>query len=324
MVYIFRFVVNLLCTNLVVTCVLVPLVLADAFTDYQAVLYAVCEGVAAGVCAASVLAVLMIALDQYCAVMDPLHYHARISKARSAGLMAIAWTTSGALGVVHGLGFYPSTFAGTYSIVVFVLPFACILWMYICIYTAAHKNSKRTRISEAERTPSIRSTSSSLVNHIRYRISNASMFRYREETRAARISALVIVMILVCWFPYVGSLALHSSGLLLIPHYLHRISLTLLACGALVSPCLFAYRNQRIQREARKLMGCPFREKQYKVPRPRVQLLAEQGLLGNCVRTEGSDFVVSLPESALAVDTCRSSFSSGGSTQGTSSSLETD
>ncbi|KAJ9576179.1 hypothetical protein L9F63_007001 [Diploptera punctata] len=323
-----RFVVNLLCTNLVVTCVLVPLILADVLTDHQPVLYAVCDGIAAGVCSASVLAVLMIALDQYCAVMDPLHYHSRISKARSAGLMAITWTLSSALGVVHGLGFYPSIFAATYSVIVFVLPFSCILWMYACIYTAAHNNSKRTRISEAERTPSLRSTSSGLVNNIRYRISNASMFRYREETRAARISALVIVMVLLCWFPYVGDLAVLSSGLFLLPQYVHRVSLTLLASGTLISPCLFAYRNQRIQREARKLMGCPFREKQCKLPRPRPELLAEHGLLGNCIRTEGdrrkSDFVVNLPESALTVDTCRSSFSSGGSSQGTTSSLETD
>ncbi|PSN37165.1 hypothetical protein C0J52_20658 [Blattella germanica] len=306
-----RFVVNLLCTNLVVTCAFVPLVLIEALTEFQSILYAVSEGMAAGVCSASVLAVLLIALDQYCAVVDPLRYHSRISKGRSAGLMVATWTLSCLMGVLHGFDLYPQIFAAVYSTIVFLLPFCAILWMYVCIYTAAHKNSKRTRIAEAERTPSMRSTNSSLVSSLKYRISNASMFRYREETRAARISALVIVMALVCWLPYVAVLMLRPS--LYLPGYVQRVALTLLASGALVSPCLFAYRNKRIQRESRKLLGCPVhdRERRCRFPQRKVSLL-------------GKTEFVAIPETALVVDTCRSSFSSGGSTQGTSSSLETD
>jgi len=351
-----RFVINLLCTNLVSTCVLLPLALLNAIE------HPVGEGVATGACAASVLAVLLVSLDQYCAVVDPLRYHARISKARSVGLMLAAWSLACLFGVLHGAGEwsehddYRSTFAAIFFALVFFLPFVAILWMYVCIYSAAHNNSKRARKTgsgpvtpaehpetlnrASEEEPSVRSTMSSL----KYRISNASMFRYREETRAARVSALVIVMALVCWLPYVTVLGLHT--LTDIPRCVHYASVTLLVSAALISPCLFAYRNRRIQREARRLLGIPRRDKDghsRRLPKQPKLLPASYGhtalrltseeenkrrisFLASCVNTRhpATGEFVAIPESALVVDTCRSSFSSGGSTQGTSSTMETD
>ena len=341
-----RFVINLLCTNLVSTCVLLPVALLNAID------HPIGEGVAAAMCTASVLAVLLISLDQYCAVVDPLRYHARISKARSVGLMLAAWSMASLLGVLHGAGewsereHYRTTFAAIFFALVFFLPFVAILWMYVCIYSAAHNNSKRTRktgsgpIAPAEHPepldeePSVRSTMSSL----KYRISNASMFRYREETRAARVSALVIVMALVCWLPYVTVLGLRT--LTDIPLYVHYVSVTLLVSAALISPCLFPYRNRRIQREARRMLGIPLRNKDGRSRRPpqqqklvpALQLMAEEGnkrqisFLVSCVNVPDASKgrFMEIPESALAVDTCRSSFSSGGSTQGTSSTMEMD
>jgi predicted membrane protein len=341
-----RFVINLLCTNLVSTCVLLPVALLNAID------HPIGEGVAAAMCSASVLAVLLISLDQYCAVVDPLRYHARISKARSVGLMLAAWSMASLLGVLHGAGewservHYRTTFAAIFFALVFFLPFVAILWMYVCIYSAAHNNSKRTRktgsgpVTPAEHPepldeePSVRSTMSSL----KYRISNASMFRHREETRAARVSALVIVMALVCWLPYVTVLGLRT--LTDIPLYVQYVSVTLLLSAALISPCLFAYRNRRIQREARRLLGIPLRNKDGRSRRspqqqklmPALQLMAEEGnkrqisFLVSCVNVPDASkrVFMEIPESALAVDTCRSSFSSGGSTQGTSSTMEID
>lgn len=345
-----RFVINLLCTNLTSTCVLLPLALLNAIE------HPIGEGVAAATCVASVLAVLLISLDQYCAVVDPLRYHARISKARSVGLMLAAWSLACLLGVLHGAGEwsehddYRSTFAAIFFALVFFLPFIAILWMYVCIYSAAHTNSKRRRktgsgpITPPEQPeplprtgsdePSVRSTMISL----KYRISNASMFRYREETRAARVSALVIVMALVCWLPYVTVLGLRT--LTFIPRYVHYASITLLVSAALISPCLFAYRNRRIQREARRLLGIPRRDRERQSRRlpqqqkflPALQLMSRKGNKRQIsffvsyvnVQDPAKGEFVEIPESALAVDTSRSSFSSGGSTQGTSSTMETD
>ncbi|XP_025206001.1 5-hydroxytryptamine receptor 1A isoform X1 [Melanaphis sacchari] len=98
---------------------------------------------------------------------------------------------------------------------------------------------------------SLKSTSSSIVNHLRYRISNASMFRYREETRAAKISALVIVTAAACWTPYaVLKLSewppLFGSG---IPSPGPLAALLSLSAHAVITPILFAHRNRRVHRE---------------------------------------------------------------------------
>uniref|UniRef100_A0A1B0DAQ6 G-protein coupled receptors family 1 profile domain-containing protein n=1 Tax=Phlebotomus papatasi TaxID=29031 RepID=A0A1B0DAQ6_PHLPP len=57
----------------------------------------------------------------------------------------------------------------------------------------------------------------SYMTSIRHRLSNASsLFKYREESRAARISILVVIMFLVSYIPY-GLLVLlegHSVPLL--------------------------------------------------------------------------------------------------------------
>ncbi|XP_022162871.1 tyramine receptor tyra-2 isoform X2 [Myzus persicae] len=98
---------------------------------------------------------------------------------------------------------------------------------------------------------SLKSTSSSIVNHLRYRISNASMFRYREETRAAKISALVIVTAAACWTPYaVLKLSvwppLSGGG---IPSPGPLAALLSLSAHAVITPILFAHRNRRVHRE---------------------------------------------------------------------------
>lgn len=337
-----RFVINLLATNLLSCWILLPLILIDSVWRVSSNgMCAINQGVSTGLCAASVLSVLLIGLDQYYAVIDPLHYHSHIDNVRCAVMITASWIVSIVFGSLGGTFYggasvwyacrsnepvvpdiYLSVFCIVYSLLVFVLPFGCLCWMYVSIYTAAHKNSQRTRRngssagfytgntvaanespdysavpnstqqqqqsgattvtiqdstsqlppknvdspeqpvfvkSTLHRSPtrtSLRSTSSFIVNSLRYRISNASMFRYREETRAARISALVIVMGLVCWFPFTVVLLLNSPlWNRVVPHYISKLSLTLLASSAIITPLLFAHRNRRIQRDLRKLFG---------------------------------------------------------------------
>lgn len=90
-----RFVINLLGTNLAACCLFLPLAAVDNVLERPgAVLCSVGRAAAAGTCAASVLAVLLIAIDQYCAVVDPLRYHSRISRLRSAGKIQHERTSS--------------------------------------------------------------------------------------------------------------------------------------------------------------------------------------------------------------------------------------
>ncbi|XP_001602335.2 muscarinic acetylcholine receptor M5 [Nasonia vitripennis] len=200
-----------------------------------------------------------------------------------------------------------------------------------------------------QRAPSVKSNSHSYIHNLKYRISNGSLFKYREETRAARISALVIVMGLICWTPYVYVLLSRNLPGLSPPQEqssgLDATALGFLVLASYISPLLFGYRSRRVKRELRKFF-CFKRELSYKNNR---SLMAKKVLrrrhsgatiLGidasidnarynifNCVYgrnrwpKEKVQFV-QVPETALAVETCRSSFSSGASTQISSTSTD--
>lgn len=216
-------------------------------------------------------------------------------------------------------------------------PSSCFLTPIVTITPAPGKPGTLHRVA------SVRSTNS-YINSLKHRISNGSLFRYREETRAARISALVIVMGLICWSPYVllsmiKNLPQYSDYVF--PHEYDVLALSFLILAAYASPLLFGYRSRRVKRELRKFF-CFHRELSYKNNR---SLMAKKVLkrrhsstlsqlemdhrynIFNCVYgrsrwpKEKVQFV-QVPDTALAVETCRSSFSSGASTQISSTSTE--
>ncbi len=335
-----RFVINLLVTNLVTCWALLPRLFADNLWKKEVsaggdsgdggssmLMCAIFEGIAIGLCVACVLSVLMIGIDQYFAVIDPLRYHSSIKATTTVIMIVLSWTVAACFGVFGGLSvnqnctwyvceynnaapMLPASYQIAFSLIfvacAFVAPFAAICWIYVSICSAARENHQRTRrngssngcvqegpifdytivstIHEAgEYEPSekkkvttataaaasdlpkplhhsstkssLKSTSSSIVNSLRHRISNASMFRYREETRAARISVLVIVMALFCWLPFTLLLLVRSPllGRIVIPHYIKQIGILSLSSNAVVSPLIFAHRNRRIHRELCKL-----------------------------------------------------------------------
>ncbi|XP_053695193.1 uncharacterized protein LOC128742766 [Sabethes cyaneus] len=96
----------------------------------------------------------------------------------------------------------------------------------------------------------------SYMTSIRHRLSNASsLFKYREESRAARISILVIIMFLVSYLPY-GILVLMQGhvDLFLVSDQALLAILTVVIAN-LSSPFIFAYRNKRVRRGVRRLLG---------------------------------------------------------------------
>ncbi|XP_018330876.1 uncharacterized protein LOC108740873 isoform X2 [Agrilus planipennis] len=319
------------------------------------------------VCTASILSILLIAIDQYFAVIHSLRYHSYINKFRSGILIASSWLVSAifaVLGALTGnesniwrfcishqtqstlnhdtkteLKIINSLYAFSYCIFVIVVPFLAICMIYICIYTAAHQNSERMRRSTSgtasildsymqithnnkvpsdtglnmrrnshekekpvvEQTlPKVRSapnftvfqeqddhlmkkqelvptlvvthakvtrTSSerhNFISSLKYKISNASLFKYREETRAAKISVLVVFMVFVCYIPYGISIVLNSSVInVRSPRTYNYLCLILLILSNIISPFLFAYRNKRIQRELKKF---------FKISKPKTKI----------------------------------------------------
>ncbi|XP_044592617.1 octopamine receptor 2 isoform X2 [Cotesia glomerata] len=185
------------------------------------------------------------------------------------------------------------------------------------------------------------------INSLRHRISNGSLFKYREETRAARISALVIVMGFVCWTPFFTIVVIKTVAVNLVYHQVDVVGIGCFLLGTIVSPMLFGYRSRRIKRELRKLF-CFRRELAYKNNRSLMakkvlkrrnssftwgvdNLGGEKGgklskgfwsLYRGKVKEPAKVQFIHVPETALTVDTCRSSFSSGASTQISSTSTD--
>ncbi|KAJ8916648.1 hypothetical protein NQ315_000293 [Exocentrus adspersus] len=113
----------------------------------------------------------------------------------------------------------------------------------------------------------------SFINNLKHKISNASVFRYREETRAAKISILVILMVLVCYIPYGLTLILSSECVKAhTSQIFNYVSLILLVFSNILSPFLFGYRNKRVKREICKMFGLlpkqriPFGERPRRMP----------------------------------------------------------
>lgn len=92
------------------------------------------------------------------------------------------------------------------------------------------------------------------MTSIRHRLSNASsIFKYREESRAARISILVVIMFLISYFPY-GMLILLQERVIFIDNA-SLLPVCFVVIANLSSPFIFAYRNKRVRRGVCRLFG---------------------------------------------------------------------
>jgi len=94
------------------------------------------------------------------------------------------------------------------------------------------------------------------MSSLRHRLSNASsLFKYREESRAARISILVVVMFVVSYLPF-GLLVLLQSRLSAANFGgSSQLAIFMILLANLSSPFIFAYRNKRVRRGVKRLFG---------------------------------------------------------------------
>ena len=81
--------------------------------------------------------------------------------------------------------------------------------------------------------------------------------KHKEELHTARISLLIVVLILGCWLPF------HLENLLLrlqiiqssdVPKWLRCLTHLLVVIYPSLSPCLFAFRCKKLQRELRRTL----------------------------------------------------------------------
>ena len=118
------------------------------------------------VVALSVLSVLLVILDTFIAVTDPLRYHSRISDLKAWILIALCWILSITFGIASALrtasdvGFilsddtsesvvndkkYNMMFLLTYFLLIIMMPFLLVILMYWRIYSEARESGQRMR-----------------------------------------------------------------------------------------------------------------------------------------------------------------------------------
>lgn len=169
------------------------------------------------------------------------------------------------------------------------------------------------------------STNGSRITSIRCRISNASLFRYREESRAARVGLLTGALVML-HIPHAAT-AVVSAAVPGLAECVRTPALALLLLSAAASPFLFALRSRRVQREARRLL---LPEKNaWERASGAASAAAADGqraraaleLLRTLSPGSGGGEAQATGNGAEAA-ACRGSFSSGGSTQLSSASDE--
>lgn len=105
---------------------------------------------------------------------------------------------------------------------------------------------------------------------IRHRLSNASsIFKYREESRAARIGIVVVGIFLISYIPYGLAILLQGRVTFIANSALCHILFLLIANITL--PFVFAYRNRRVRRGVCRLFGVDTKSNSY-LQKQRMQL----------------------------------------------------
>ena len=134
---------NLVLANLSAAFVLIPMVFLDELTDV--VSQSLLRGMTTLISSASILGQLLIGMDQYLAVVNPLHYHRHINEARCRFMCASVWLISVGLAILCSLKLLSPYDQWIYLITAFILPMLLSFVIYCRIFVAARSNSIRTR-----------------------------------------------------------------------------------------------------------------------------------------------------------------------------------
>ena len=156
----YRFVINLLATNLLTTSLLAPAVFGEHSAREDTKSWEEAGDAAAAACSLSaLLSVMLIALDQHHAVTDPLRCHTRLLQRRPAALCAATWVAAGCAAVMrvaiaivrHFCPLEPAiqgvelAYYIVYLILGVITPIAIVCIMYARIYRAARSSGLRAR-----------------------------------------------------------------------------------------------------------------------------------------------------------------------------------
>ena len=236
--------------------------------------------------AASVLTLLVIAVDRYFAVLRPLHYSMCVTPRRVGLSLAGVWLAAAA-GVVplavqpHLVSFSPPqslcavrwadapVYAAAFVAVYFVVPLGAMLAIYVRIFRAAKRTSARARRNSSDVTllqqvlgcdARRRSSIASLLTVRRGSALGKGLFVVHKDDRKAALTGVVVMSTFVaCWLPFFTGVAADASLPLVavrMPGYARAVAVWVALCGCALNPLVYVFRSEPIKQECRRLFGC--------------------------------------------------------------------
>lgn len=261
---------------------LIPLMMAEQFSQNE-VFANILGSLLVASSSSSILAQFLIGLDQFLAVIDPLHYHRRLNKIKCHILCVSSWFISLICAILSFYFGHNFTFVIVFFTIIFAIPYITLTYMYTRIFLAAHENAVKTRFSSESSSNSYDdskyqlSTQSSvtshqhsisaksevsLANNLKRKLSNVSdIILHREESRAIKISFLILMTILMCWMPYFIVMLIGTSRLRLAT-WAKAIMILLVTLSPVLTPFIYGFRSQRVQKEILKSFGIEQKSKQ--------------------------------------------------------------
>lgn len=286
-----RFVLSLILANLVSLLGLVPVVLLNLIWGNIVAWHLVTSAKTLAV-TTSVFSILAIAVDRYNAVLSPLHYTMTITSQRSRGMIVAVWCVSLLLSLPPVLGAVgerrncntpdneiPRLFYAIILLTVgFTIPLFALIWVYARMYTAAHRNSERTRRQSLQAntvdlgrvgppaaqystvipaSEIVRTGKPPMLAQIKKRrCSNASLsgILFREEGRAMKTAVMVVATFILCWGPFFSELLFHTFSMRIALESTQFFGVLLMILNSIFSPFIYVFRNEIARQEAVRLL----------------------------------------------------------------------
>lgn len=292
-----KFVLNMAVVHLLQTFLIMPFVFVSVMFQGWIFGDVLCQiHGAASVCLtmASVLSILLIAVDRNCAVNSPLHYSMTITKKRTSGLIVSAWLFAILVSVppltklskieyqdswaMCTVAWYePDLLTIAYSCVLFVvgflLPFVRITWIYASMFRAARRNSARARLhnintsaAEMNAPPVPDGGQQPCTMYIHRRMAwskrtsslGQASSLFGDEWKAVRTGLLVVISFTACFLPFFSMILLEpqTRSRKAVLQKLPAISMLFVFCSSLIGPYLYVIRNKATRKHVRKIFTC--------------------------------------------------------------------
>ncbi|XP_059201665.1 trace amine-associated receptor 1-like [Centropristis striata] len=218
-------------------------------------------------CTCSIFNLSCVALDRYIAVCDPLHYPARMSPRRVAGLLLLCWVlplvfssfcvslgmyTQSPPAVVSSstqdaqtcLAMFHVPYAFASSAISFFIPMGFMLFAYWKIFKAAQRQARWIHASDHQTGPTRRVQA------------YTETYSLKKERKAAKTLGLIIGVFLICWLPFFCVNVVHPLKGFSVSPLVLEASMWLGYANSSLNPFLYALFNKNYRHVFVAMLDC--------------------------------------------------------------------